>query len=108
VSTAFVSQLRTARPPIVLTPAESGAVTFRVEIAELWETVRVVADPEMAVADVKQKVVVDFFPTHGFLDEFVLKLRGWEMLDERQSLTKAGVVEGSTLLLAYRHRRPVR
>lgn len=108
MSTAFVTQLRATRPPIVLTPAGPGTITLRVEIAEIWETVRVVAAADTPVADVKQRVVMDFFPTHGFLDEFVLKLRGWEMLDERVSLTRAGVLDGSILLLAYRRRRPVR
>jgi hypothetical protein len=108
VSTAFVSTLRASRPPIVMDPAEHGTITIRVEVADLWETVRVVADPNDSVLEVKQRVVMEFWPTHGFLDEFVLKLRGWEMLDEREPLTKAGVVDGSILLLAYRRRRPVR
>ena len=108
MSTAFVTQLRATRPPILLAPAGPGTITLRVEIAEIWETVRVVADADTTVADVKQRVVMDFFPTHGFLDEFVLKLRGWEMLDEQVSLTRAGVLDGSILLLAYRRRRPVR
>jgi hypothetical protein len=108
VSSAFVSQLRATRPPLVLAPAGPDTITLRVEIAELWDTVRVVADPASTVADVKQRVVTDFFPTHGFLDEFVLKLRGWEMLDEQETLSHAGVVDGSILLLAYRRRRPVR
>ena len=108
MSTDFVTQLRASRPPIVLTPAGAGTITLRVEIAEIWETVRVVADPDTTVAEVKQRVVTDFFPTHGFLDEFVLKLRGWEMLDEQLSLARAGVLDGSILLLAYRRRRPVR
>jgi len=107
VSTDFVTQLRASRPPIILTTGP-GTITLRVEIAEIWETVRVVADADTTVADVKQRVVMDFFPTHGFLDEFVLKLRGWEMLDEQVSLTRAGVLDGSILLLAYRRRRPVR
>ena len=106
MSTAFVTRLRAARPPIIM--SGSGALTLRVEVSDLWETVRVVTDPETSVMDVKQRVVLEFFPTHGFLDEFVLKLRGWEMLDERQPLSKAGVIDGSILLLAYRRRRPVR
>jgi hypothetical protein len=106
MSTAFVTRLRAARPPIIM--SGSGALTLRVEVADLWETVRVVADPDTSVMDVKQRVVLEFFPTHGFLDEFVLKLRGWEMLDERQPLATAGVIDGSILLLAYRRRRPVR
>ena len=106
MSTAFVTRLRAGRPPIVM--SGSGALTLRVEVAELWETVRVVTDPDTAVLDLKQRVVLEFYPGHGFLDEFVLKLRGWEMLNETESLAKAGVVDGSILLLAYRRRRPVR
>jgi hypothetical protein len=106
VSSAFVSGLRTTRPPIVMSGA--GTLTLRVEVAELWETVRVVTDPDTSVSDLKQRVVLEYYPTHGFLDEFVLKLRGWEMLSEAESLAKAGVIDGSILLLAYRRRRPVR
>ena len=105
MSTAFVTGLRASRAPIVLT--EGGDLTLRVELAELWETVRVVADKDTTVSEVKQRVVLEYYPTHGFLDEFVLKLRGWEMLSESESLAKAGVVYGSILLLAYRRRRPV-
>ena len=89
-------------------PAEQDTITIRVEVSDLWETVRVVADPQDTVLEVKQRVVMDFWPTHGFLDEFVLKLRGWEILDENQPLARAGVVDGSIILLAYRRRRPVR
>jgi hypothetical protein len=40
--------------------------------------------------------------------EFVTKLRGFEVLDESASLSAAGVANGSTLLVTYRRRRPVR
>lgn len=108
MSTAFVTQLRTNREPIALAQAGPGAITLRVEVAELWETVCVVASPDTPTVDVKRRVVADFFPNHQFLDDFVLKLHGWEMLDERASLANSGVVDGSILLLAYRRRRPVR
>ena len=42
---------------------------------------------------------------HG---DFVVKLRGWEILDEAASLADAGVIDGSILLLTFRRRRPVR
>jgi hypothetical protein len=41
-------------------------------------------------------------------DAFVMKLRGFEVLDESESLTKVGAVDGSIFLLTYRRRRPVR
>jgi hypothetical protein len=108
MSSAFVGQLRASGAPIVMSTAESGALTIRVEASDLWDTVRVVADPDTTVSEVKQRVALEFYPNQGFLDELVLKLRGWEMLDESQPLTKAGIVDGSILLLAHRRRRPVR
>ena len=52
---------------------------------------------------------------HGYLTEyyvehedFVVKLRGWEILDEAASLADAGVIDGSILLMTHRRRRPVR
>ena len=108
MSTAFVSQLRASRPPIELGAPGTDGITVRVEASDLWDTVRVVVDPTTTVAELKQRVVMEFFPAQGFLDDFVLKIRGWEMLHEQESLSKAGVVDGSILLLAYRRRRPVR
>ena len=40
--------------------------------------------------------------------DFVLKLRGFEVLNEEVSLAEAGAVEGSIFLVTYRRRRPVR
>ena len=108
MSTTFVTSLRASRPPIVLSTAATGSLTLRVEASDLWEAIRVVADPDTTVAEVKQSVALEFYPNQGFLDELVLKLRGWEVLDESQPLAKAGVVDGSILLLAHRRRRPVR
>lgn len=85
-----------------------GTMTLRVEASDLWETVRVTALPNTPVSEVKQRVVKELFPSADHHDDFVLKLRGWEMLDARASLAEAGVVDGSILLLAYRRRRPVR
>ena len=53
-------------------------------------------------------IVTELFPNDASTEVFVLKLRGWEVLDERSSLKDAGVVDGSILLLAYRRRRAVR
>ena len=86
----------------------AGVLTMRVQVAEMWDAVRVVARPDAGVAEVKQRVVADFYPGHEFTDDFVLKLRGWEILDEGQSLAAAGIQDGAIVLLAHRRRRPVR
>lgn len=107
MSAPFVSQLRASRNPIELAEPGAGTITFRVQAAELWDSVRVVARPDTPVADVKRSVVSRFFPNEH-VEDFVLKLRGWEMLDEREPLMSAGVQDGATILLSFRRRRPVR
>ena len=106
MSAPFVASLRTNRAPIVIAEG-SGTITLRVEAADIWETVRVVARPDTKVSELKQRVIKDLFP-NDYIADFVLKLRGWEMLDENSALSAAGVVDGSIILLAYRRRRPVR
>lgn len=108
MSTAVVSQLRSNRAPIMLAQPGPGVVTMRVQSAEMWDAVRVVARPDTGVSELKQRVVADFYPGHEFPDDFVLKLGGWEILDERQSLATAGIRDGAIVLLAFRRRRPVR
>jgi hypothetical protein len=87
---------------------DQTSLTLRIQVAEMWDAIRVVASPGTPLVDVKRRVVEEFALEYDFLDEFVLKIRGWEMLNERLSLAESGVVDGSILLLAYRRRRPVR
>ncbi len=108
MSASFVTRLRSGRPPIQLAEPGKGVITIRVEASDLWDTVRVVAPSEMAVAEVKQRVVATLYPNEAHEDDFVLKFRGWEILDLNASLASSGVVDGSILLLAHRRRRPVR
>ena len=107
MSAALVGELR-SRPQALELASGPGSITVRVQVAEMWDAVRVVAHPDTAVSELKQRVVNEFYPSHEYLDDFVLKLRGWEMLDEQQSITTGGMVDGSIVLLAYRRRRPVR
>lgn len=107
MSAPFATQLRTSRPPIRIAEG-AGAITIRVEASDIWETVRVEARPDTPLAEVKQKVVSALFAEGDHPDDFVLKLRGWEMLDPAATLADSGVVDGSILLLAYRRRRAVR
>jgi hypothetical protein len=107
VSALFATQLRANRTPIKLAEPGASTITIRVQAADVWETVQVIASADAPLGHVKQRVVSQIFPNQG-VDDFVLKLRGWEMLDERESLTSAGVVNGSIILLAIRRRRPVR
>ena len=107
MSATFVGRLRSNRPPVELAPAGPDALTFRVQAAELWDAVRVTARPETSVGEVKARVL-DTFQRGAHVEEFVLKLAGWEMLDEDAPIGQSGIVNGSIVLLGDRRRRPVR
>jgi hypothetical protein len=110
MSAPFVTGLRSRRGTIQLSPEGASAITIRVEMPEVWDVVRVVVAPTEPVLAVKVAALQALYPeasaaTHG---DFVVKLRGWEILDEAASLTDTGVIDGSILLLTFRRRRPVR
>jgi len=106
----FVTGLRSRPDTITLAPKDSAdAITIRVEMPEVWDVVRVSVLPTDSVVVVKTAALEALCPEGSVApDDFVLKLRGWEILDEFQSLDAAGVINGSILLLTYRRRRPVR
>lgn len=103
----FVWNVR-ARPEVVTVGSPDGRVmNVRVEIPEVWDVVRIAARPESTVLAIKQAALDAVVPGDD-ADAYVMKLRGFEILDETQSLTEAGAVDGSIFLLSYRRRRPVR
>ena len=79
--------------PLVLTSAEATEETFE----HIFEGLKKM-DPIPNV----------YFGGIGEPNEYVLKWRGFEVLDEQAPVTVAGAREGSTFLLTYRLRRPVR
>ena len=108
MSAGFANSLRARTGDIVLAEAGPGSIRVRVEMPEVWDAVRVVAGPAEPVLTVKVKALDALFPAAEFHQEFVVKFRGWEILDESVTLADAGVVDGSILLVTYRRRRPVR
>lgn len=83
-------------------------MTVRVQMPEAWDAVRFVVSSTGAVADLKQRALAALAPGAQFPEDFVLKLRGWEVLDESVPLADIGVRDGSILLLTSRRKRPVR
>lgn len=104
----FVAQLRAGAETIDLSSGASDAITIRVEMPEVWSVVRVRVAPSEAVLAVKVSALEALFPQAEMHEDFVFKLRGWEILDEAATLGDAGVVNGSILLLTHRRKRPVR
>ena len=104
----FVSQLRARGDTIRLAPAGAAAITIRVEMPEVWDVVRIETLPTEVVLTVKRRALEALYPGVEHHEDFVLKFRGWEILDESTTLADEGVTNGSILLLTYRKKRPVR
>jgi hypothetical protein len=103
----FVAALR-ARPGVLRLGKGGETMTVRVEIPEQWDVVVAEASPETTVAEVKRAAVEAILGETALPDELVIKLNGFEVLNEQVSLTDAGAKNGSTFLATYRRRRPVR
>jgi hypothetical protein len=84
------------------------AITVRVEFAEVWDAVRISVSPNEPVVTIKRAALEALGGANELPEEFVMKLRGWEVLDEGASVTEAGATNGSIFLLTHRRRRPVR
>lgn len=104
----FVTSLRSRKSTIHLAEAGVSAITIRVEMPEVWDVVAIVVAPTERVVTVKVRALQALFPEAEHHEDFVVKLRGWEILDEAESLADAGAIDGSILLLTHRRRRPVR
>ena len=107
-SAPFVTGLRTNGEVISLATGEEPAIHIRVQVADLWDSVRVDAPPTEPVISVKRAALDALYPSGIDPDEFVVRLHGFEILDEQSSLADAGVRNGSIFLLVGRRRKPVR
>jgi hypothetical protein len=108
MSVPFVASLRTSKEaPILIGAPDGKALSIRVEVPERWDVALLAVAPTASVAQVKQAALRAVSPD-GDASEYVIKLRGFEVLDENVSLADAGARDGSIFLLTHRRRRPVR
>ena len=106
---AFVSRLRSRATELTLgAPDAPDRWAVRVQMAEVWDAVRVSAPASEPVLAVKVAALEALFPQADYHDDYVVKLGGVEVLDENASLRDAGAQDGSIFLVASRRRRPVR
>ena len=104
----FVASLRSQPNTVRLATAGQAHITIRVEVPEVWDVVRVEAAPSTTVRAVKTRALAALYPDKADVDAFVMKLNGAEIHDEDAALADAGVKDGSTFLLTFRRRRPVK
>lgn len=104
----FVSQLR-SRPGVVRIGGDGPSrVWLRVQLLEAWDAVGIETPSGEPVASVKAAALAALRPDDQQSEAYVLKLNGFEVLDENVSVADTGATNGSTFLLTYRRRRPVR
>ena len=107
MSDAFVNKLRAAST--VRAGSGSGApLVIRAQLLDAWDAVRVETWPEVSVREVKEVALRAQDPSAEDPGDYVVKLGGFEVLDDYASLASIGVVSGSILSIGHRFRRPVR
>ena len=108
MSAPFVASLRVRPETIRLGPGAQNAATVRVEMPEVWDAVRIDTSLDQPVIALKRRALEALYPGFEFHEDFILKLKGFEVLDEEATLAETGAVNGSIYLLTHRRRRPVR
>ncbi len=103
----FTTALRAPRQPIVLGSPSGNTMHVRAQVLEAWDAVRIDANPSESIGNLKLRALEELYPNAADPREFVVKLHGFEILDESVSLADAGATDGSIFLIADRRRRPV-
>ena len=108
MSATFANQMR-ARAETIDLGGEGERMVFRMQLIDMWDVVRVSAGADLPVIEAKRACLEALGNVHSRnVDDYVMKLNGFEVLDENESLAVAGAVNGSTFLLHPRRKAPVR
>lgn len=84
-----------------------SGLPIRIMVQDAWDQVALELPAATSVSEAKQRALA---LTHsgGRPEEYLVKFRGAELLDESRSLGDAGVVANAALIVVPRRRRPVR
>lgn len=107
MSSRFVNTLRTKGDAVRLGNGSTEPLRLRVQVLEAWDAIRVEADPSQTVGALKLLALRELFADGSDGADFVVKLHGFEMLNEDAPLSATGARNGSTFLVTDRRRRPV-
>ena len=106
--TPFVSGLRTQGPVFKLGSASGASVLqVRAQVLEAWDAIRIDADPSASVKSLKSLALKELYPGVRHDDQYMVKLHGWEILDENAPISSTAAKNGSIFLITDRRRRPV-
>lgn len=106
-SIPFVSGIRTRGAPIELGPPSDSVLHLRAQVLEAWDAIRIDANPSTSVRSLKQIALRELYPDAQKEDEYVVKLHGFEILDEDAPISATAAKNGSIFLITDRRRRPV-
>ena len=106
-ATPFVTTIRARGEPLKLGSDTGSILHLRAQVLEAWDAIRVAADPSASVKSLKQLALRELYPDAGKEDEYVVKLNGFEILDESAPISSTAAKNGSIFLIADRRRRPV-
>jgi len=107
VATPFVSGLRTQGAAFRLGTGSGAVLQLRAQVLEAWDAIRIDADPSASVKSLKQLALKELYPDAQKDDQYVVKLNGWEILDENAPISSTDAKNGSIFLISDRRRRPV-
>lgn len=83
-------------------------MNVRVQLLEAWDRMAFNVPAETSVATLKRDALNAFGLKSADPSDYVVKLRGWDVLGEQSSLAESGARDGSTYLVTLRRRRAVR
>ena len=107
VPNSFVNSLRTRGKAFVLGSASGQTLHLRAQVLEAWDAIRIDVDPLASVRSLKELALRELYPDVRHDDEYVVKLNGFEILDEDAPISSTAARNGSTFLITDRRRRPV-
>jgi hypothetical protein len=102
----FVADLRTHGAPFTLGATSGSMMHLRAQVLEAWDAIRIDADPEASVSSLKELAMRELAP-EARVDDYVVKLHGFEVLDEDAPISSTVARNGSIFLITDRRRRPV-
>lgn len=103
----FVNSLRTRGDAFRLGSPTTQIFHVRAQVLEAWDAIRIDANPSASVRSLKQLALRELYPDVRHEDDYVVKLHGFEILDEDAPLSSTAAKNGSTFLITDRRRRPV-
>jgi hypothetical protein len=103
----FVNGIRTQGQAFQLGAPAGPPLQLRAQVLEAWDAIRIDADPSASVKSLKQLALRELYPDSKHEGEYVVKLHGWEVLDEDAPLSSTAARNGSIFLITDRRRRPV-